>query len=110
MQAGQAVGQHLGSRTRGGFGGSLGFGGGLGLGGSLGGSPGFGSGNPGGKILLRRGGQRGLGAGNDQYLLQLREISRGLDADGGVGLVIGIRSDGLDRADRQGGRGDPVGG
>ena len=93
MKAGEAVGDDLGCGL------GCSFGGGFRLC-LLGCGPGgFRGGGSDSEILPGLLGEVGLGAGDDEDLLKLREVGGGADPDGGVGLVVWIGSDGLDGAD-----------
>ena len=62
----------------------------------------------GGGVLLRGGRHGAGGAGDDEDFFELGEVGRGLDGDGGVGLVLGVGFDGLDCADGDAAREDEV--
>lgn len=97
VEAGEAVGDGLGCGAGGGFFFVCGGFGGCGLFGC--GASGGRGGGASAKGLESVGWKRGLHAGDDEDLFQLEEVGGGFDADGGVGLVLGIRCDGLNCAD-----------
>ncbi len=97
VEAGEAVGDGLSCGAGGGFFFVCGGFGGCGLFGC--GASGGRGGGASAKGLESVGWKRGLHAGDDEDLFQLEEVGGGFDADGGVGLVLGIRCDGLNCAD-----------
>ena len=99
VEAGQAVGDDLGGGAGGASAAASASAAALALAAAGGGGLGLGGGGSDGEIVLGCERAGGLGAGDDENLFQLDEVGGGLEADGGVGLVVGVGRDGLDGAD-----------